>query len=271
MLTNILPCFSPLCVSCAFFCRVIVHGKYECRSIKVPDSAVQSDANLRVGTAPRSGRATRIPKYRDHAVASPAPVVYSKGDFTNARFNTFQSPRATAWPNHYFPDMECWYNFTAPHGQHVYVEFPLVRIEGDSGMCHWDRDLLTIPTQHMGDRLICGSPTDYGATVTGLQTVNIHFKTNHAIEAAGFSGYFYAYPVQSASTGRRRKKREITSQLMQRPRQWTSNAYLQKMLLQKLLKSSEDDSNTEVSWLAIHTSWMCNFKLVAWTYITQIT
>ena len=246
----------------SFFCRVIVHGNYECRSIKVPDSAAQSDASLGTGTAPDSRRATRIPVSGDQAAASAAPVIYSKGEFTNARYNTFQSPRATAWPNHYFPDMECWYNFTAPHGQHVYVEFPLVRIEGDSRMCHWDRDLLTIPTQHMGDRLICGSPTDYGATVTGLQTVNIHFKTNHAIEAAGFSGYFFAYPAQSAPTGRRRRKRETTNQLMQRLRRWISNPYVREMLRQELLKSSEDDTNAEVSWLAICTRWMCNLKLV---------
>ncbi|XP_065186375.1 uncharacterized protein LOC135817176 isoform X2 [Sycon ciliatum] len=241
---------------------VVVYGAYECRSTRPTAAAIQqsSDGSVRAeqvidhvaGFQTGGRQPSRVPISSSTTTASPPsstaagkPHVYSKGEFTNARYNPFQSPRTTQWPNHYFPNMDCWFNFTAPHGHLVYVEFPTVRIEGDSSMCHWDRDLLTIPTRYTGDKLICGSPTDYGASVTGLQTVNIHFKSNHVIEAAGFSGYFFAYPDRrpAAAAGRRRR-RAVTDSMMQRLRRWIANPYI-RMLLKEQLFAREDDDDVE--------------------------
>ena len=77
-------------------------------------------------------------------------------------------------------------------GHQVYVEFPLFFIEGKETSCHYNKDLVSIPTVH-GDRLVCGFPQDSGATITGRGNVSVHFKTNSVIEQVGFTGFFWSY------------------------------------------------------------------------------
>lgn len=151
---------------------LILHGRYLCTST----SNQSSDA-----TSSEAG----------------GPTIYSQGEFNNAFFETFQSPKSDQWPNHYFPNMECWFNYSAPIDHKVYVEFPLFFIEGRSTFCDWDKDLVSIGTV-LGDRLVCGFPSDYGATITGRSNVSVHFKTNNVIEQVGFTGYFWSYEAPSA-------------------------------------------------------------------------
>lgn len=210
------------------FCWLrISHGQYRCESTHTHSNSAAEASLFREETQERN-YIKQAQLHRPLPSNLPPKVIFSEGNFTSPLFNTFRSPRSNEPPFHYFPDMECWFNFTAPLGYQVYVEFLLIKIAGDPSKCVSSGDIMSIPTKYMGNRLICGSPQDKGATITGLQQVSIRFKSNSRMEALGFSGYFYSYPVRHI--GYNRRKRETTNELKWQSQQPISNSFVHEMM-----------------------------------------
>lgn len=101
------------------------------------------------------------------------------------------------FPFPYHANMTCQFSFSAPAGYLIYVELPFIALEGNGTRpCDEDvDDVLRIPLAGGSERLVCGRPTDRGATLTGLNSVQLTFVSDEDEErGSGFSGFFFSYP-----------------------------------------------------------------------------
>ncbi|XP_065188898.1 uncharacterized protein LOC135819591 [Sycon ciliatum] len=136
-------------------------------------------------------------------------VIVSQGSFTTQQYAPFVSPAdsVTECSQHiesYEHSIQCTYEFHAPAGHHIYVEFPTLALDSNCASDYVELHL------HGNDvRRICGtgsarqSAFTYIADIFQTNYAKVTFTTNSEFRCEGFKAYFFPYVPWF---GRRRRR-----------------------------------------------------------------
>lgn len=132
-----------------------------------------------------------LPVYGSYScVDAETSDVIRQGHFTSSQFAWFALPTDYDQDTgiHYLSNMKCWFNFTAPQNEFVYVMFMPCSIELSTN-CLKDRFVVPKQTGPLNEELsVCGSCAE--EVFTSKQQADVKFVSDDSTEEVGCVGIF---------------------------------------------------------------------------------